>query len=172
MDKQIWHRLQLLVAQGVGVLVGSKKIQVKILDDEVLTNIDRVEPYGFSYRPHPNCQAYIMFPSGDRSRGVALVVGDKQYQLELQNGEVAVHDDQGQKIHLTRAGIVVDGGGKPITLTNAPKVRVEADLEVTGQIKDLCDAAGRSMSGMRQIYNSHTHSDPQGGNVAAPNQGM
>ena len=173
MMQQVWHRLQLLFAQGRGLRVSRDKIQAKIQDAETPPNVDRVEPYGFNHWPLEGCQAYINFPSGDRSYGIAVLVGDRRYQLALSVGEVAINDDLGQKVHLTRSGIVIDGAGLPITLTNAPKVRAETALfEVTGQIKDLCDTTGKTMSSMRGIYNSHTHSDPQGGAVSAPNQSM
>lgn len=173
MMQQVWHRLQLLFAQGRGLRVGRDKIQVKIQDAETPPNVDRVELYGFNHWPLEGCQAYINFPSGDRSYGIAVIVGDRRYQLALVQGEVAINDDLGQKVHLTRSGIVIDGAGLPITLTNAPKVRIESPLlEVTGQIKDLCDSTGKTMAGMRTIYNGHTHNDPQGGAVSVPNQGM
>lgn len=172
MISQIWHRLQLLFAQGRGVRVTHDKIQVKIMDGETPPNVDRVEMYGLSYRAHADCQAYVVFPSGDRSRGMAIIVADKQYNIELADGEVCLHDDIGQKVHLTRSGMVIDGGGLPITITNTPKTRIESDLEVTGNIKDQCDGAGKTMTGMRETYNGHTHNDPQGGAVGAPNQGM
>lgn len=108
MISQLWHRLQLMVAQGSGARVSTHKIQVKLLDSETPPNVDRIEPYGFSYRPHAGCQAYIVFPSGDRSRGFCLVAGDKQYNIELLDGEVALHDDLGQKVHLKRTGVLVE----------------------------------------------------------------
>jgi phage baseplate assembly protein V len=172
MMQQMWHRLQLMIAQGRGVRVTHEKIQVKIMDGETPPNVDRVEPYGFSYRPHPNCQAYVVFPSGDRSRGFAIVVADKQYNVELEEGEVCLHDDLGQKVHLTRDGIVIDGAGLPITIQNTPKVRMQTDLEVTGNIKDQCDSTGQTMAGMRAIYNGHTHPGDSGGTTGNPNQDM
>lgn len=118
---QVWARVQLMIAQGVGVLIGADKVQVTVLDGEPLNNIKRVEPYGFSYRPKRGCQAYLVFPSGDRSFGIALVIGDRQYQMDLQEGEVALHDDQGQCVHLTRDGILIK---------TAKKCRIEAaDIE-------------------------------------------
>ncbi len=121
MITQVWNRLQLLFAQGVGTLIGADKVQVRVLDGETLNNINRVEPYGFSYRPKPGCQSYLLFPAGDRSYGVAIVIGDRRYQLDLQEGEAALHDDQGQRVHLTRDGIVI---------STPKKCRIEAlDIE-------------------------------------------
>lgn len=60
-----------------------------------------------------------------------------------------------------------------ITLNASTKVRVTSPIfEVTGTIKDLCDSTGSTMSAMRTAYNSHTHSDPQGGSVGAPSNSM
>lgn len=127
MINQIWTRLQLLFSQGRGERITHDKIQVRILDGETLSNIDRVEPYGFSYRPQPGCQAYNVFPSGDRTRGFALVVGDRQYNLILQEGEVALHDDQGQKVHLKRDGILIE---TPFNFeVRADKIKLHANTE-------------------------------------------
>lgn len=108
MINQIWRRLQLFFAQGVGVRVGRTKIQVTIFDEDTPPNVDRVEPYGFNHFPLEGCQPYMVFPSGDRTRGFALIVGDKRYQITLARGEVALADDLGQKVHLKRTGIVAE----------------------------------------------------------------
>jgi len=133
-SNQIWNRLQLVFAQGVATLVGAGKVQARVLDNEVLDNLNRIEPYGFSYRPKPGAQVYLAFPSGDRSYGVALVVGDKRYQLDLQEGEVAIHDDElNHRITLTRSGIVIEGGGHDVVITDAPTVIVNAGtVQVNG----------------------------------------
>lgn len=122
--QQMWNRLQLLFAHGVSTLVGNDKVQAKVLDGEVLDNLARVEPYGFSYHPQPGSQSYLLFPSGDRSYGVAIMVGDKRYQMDLQSGEVSLHDDIGHSITLMRGGIAVAGGGHDVTVTGAPTVVV------------------------------------------------
>ncbi|MBI5919023.1 MAG: phage baseplate assembly protein [Nitrosomonadales bacterium] len=102
----MWNRVQLLCAQGVVTLLGADKVQVRVLDGETLGNIDRAEPYGFSYRPKGGSRAYLFFPAGDRSHGVALVIGDKRYQMDLQEGEVALHDDEGNHVLLKRGGVI------------------------------------------------------------------
>ena len=102
---QIWRRLQLLAAQGKVTLVGAQTVQVQVLDGEVL-KAQRIEPYGLSYRPKAGAQAYLVFPGGDRAMGLALVVGDKRYQMELAGGEVALHDDEGNFVKLGRGGVV------------------------------------------------------------------
>ncbi|EFB6788059.1 hypothetical protein FPG81_19955 [Escherichia coli] len=116
---------------------------------------------------------YIGLPFNDTA-SVNTLVSDRRYRLKgLQTGEVAVYDDQGQSVTLTREGIVVDGAGKTITFRNAPRARFEMDLEVTGQVKDLCDSGGTTMSAMRLAYNGHRHRENgQGSNTDKPDKAM
>ncbi len=71
------------------------------------------------------------FIDGDRSHGIVLVAADRRYRMTgFEEGEIAIHDDQGQSVHLTREGIVVKGGGLPIKITDTPTVTVEAATSV------------------------------------------
>lgn len=148
--QQIWARLQLLFAHGVATLVGADKVQARVLDSEILDNLARVEPYGFSYRPQPGAQVYLAFPAGDRSYGVALVIGDKRYQVELQAGEVALHDDIGHVIKLGRNGISIDGGGHDLTISNAPQVTVSGGDVIADGISLKQHVHGNVQSGSAQ----------------------
>lgn len=176
-----------LLGRGKVVAVDSsskmQRLQVRILAGEPKDNIEHIEPYGFTSCPQSGAEHVSAFFDGDRSHGITLVVADRRYRLTgLAAGEMAIHDDQGQKVHLTRNGIVIDGAGKNLTIQNTPtitmkaatKIRMEtALLEVTGNVKDNCDVpAGKTMSSMRSTYNTHTHTDPQGGSVPAPTQQM
>lgn len=167
-----------MAARATVVLVNSaakiQRVQMRILNSEV-KELEHFEAYGLTSNPLKGAEGITLFFGGDRSHGVAILIGDRRYRLlNLAPGEVALHDDLGQKVHLTRAGIVIDGAGLPITFTNTPKARFETPLlEVTGEIKDLCDTAGRTMSGMRDIYNGHTHPENDGGGPTdSPIQGM
>lgn len=133
MMDQIWARLQLLFAQGRGLLIGADKVQARVLDDETLDNLARVEPYGFSYRPHPGCETYLLFPAGDRSYGVAIIIGDKRYQMDLAPGEVALHDDEGNHVHLRRGGVIeVRAAAKVVADT--PLVEATGDMLIRGNL--------------------------------------
>lgn len=44
--------------------------------------------------------------TGDRSHMIMLVVDDRRYRIcNLANGELMIHDEQGQQVHITRAGV-------------------------------------------------------------------
>ena len=171
--------LQNIVTRAViTALDTAKKCQaagLRLIAGEQKENVEHLEPYGFTSAAQDGAEAVMLFPGGDRSHGVAVVVADRRYRLKgLKRGEVAIYDDQGQSVTLTRTGVVVNGGGKPIIFTNAPKARFEMDIEATGQIKDLCDGAGKTMFAMRTTYNGHTHKEngDGGGTTDKPNQPM
>lgn len=134
MIAQIWRRLQLAFAVGKGVVIGKDKIQVTILDGETLNNIDRVELYGFSYRPKPGCRPYMSFPAGDRSHGFALIIGDKRYQMDLQEGEVALHDDEeGSHVLLKRGGII-EAKARTKVIADTPLFETTQDAKIGGNL--------------------------------------
>jgi phage baseplate assembly protein V len=84
-------------------------LQLSLRQGEAKDNIEHVEPYGYTSCPHTGAEAITIFFDGDRSHGVAVVVGDRRYRLQgLEAGEVALHDDQGQKVHLKRDKILVE----------------------------------------------------------------
>ncbi len=164
--------------RGIGTRVNSAPVvmlvQCDALSGEQLQAMEYFQHYGMTSNP-PAGFMYVALPIGGKTAH-SIIVGTEHGSYRLKNlapGETAIYDDQGQKIHITRTGIVVDGAGLPVTITDTPKVRMEtALLEVTGEVKDRCDTTGKTMSSMRTTYNTHTHNDPQGGAVAQPNQQM
>ncbi len=182
------RRLGNMLARGsVTAVNGASKLrtlQIRMMAGETKDNVEHFEPYGFTSEVKGGSEPIAAFFDGDRSHGVVLVVADRRYRLTgMQSGEVALYDDQGQKVYLTRNGVVIDGANKPLVIQNVPtatvqaatKVRLETPLlEVTGDIKDKCDSSGKTMSGMRTSYNSHTHNENNtvGGPTNQPNQAM
>lgn len=167
-----------LAFRGLGTSVNTAPsvmlIQGDALSGEQLQAAEYMQHYGLTTNP-PKGFMYLAVPVGGKTaHSVIIATEHGSYRLKnLAPGEMAIYDDQGQKIHIKRDGIEINGAGKPVTITNTPKVRMEtAILEVTGEVKDLCDTVGKTMSGMRGTYNTHTHNDPQGGAVAQPNQQM
>lgn len=114
------------------VLVNSaskmQSLQVKMRGDEAKENIEHFEPYGFTSKPHAGSEAITLFFNGDRSHGAAIVVADRRYRLAvLEGGEVALHDDLGQKVHLKRDRILIE---TPFTFeVRADKIKLHADSE-------------------------------------------
>lgn len=170
-------KVQLMVGRAILGAINDggavQTVQAHLMADEVQDDAERIQQYGYTSVPLPGAEAVLVFVGGNRDHGLVIATEDRRYRLVgLAAGEVAIYDDQGQKVHLTRTGIVVNGAGKPITLTNASKVRMETSLEVTGDIKDNCDGSGKTMAAMRTAYNGHGHTDPQGGSVGPATPSM
>lgn len=171
------RRIMMAIGRAVlnAVYDGGKAqlVQASMLGDEVRDKMERMAEYGFTSNPKPGAQGIAVFVGGERGHGIIVATCDYSARMpNLAPGEVAIYDDQGQSVHLTRDGIVVKGAGKPITFTDAPVARFEMNIEATGTITDLADSGGRSMDGMRSIYNSHTHPGDSGGTTDEPNQEM
>lgn len=136
------------------------RVQIHLLADELADDVEMMQQYGFVSAPLEGAEAVAGFIGGNRDLGIIIATHDRRYRLVLQGGEVAIHDDQGQKIHITRDGIVLDGGGKKITFRNTPEVFMDTPLlAVTGEIKDLSAGAGTFMSFIRSKFNLHKHKE-------------
>lgn len=158
MNSQIWARLQLLFAQGVGLLVGADKVQARVLDDDIPPNIHRAEPYGYSYRPKAGCQTYLLFPSGDRSYGVAIIIGDKRYQMNLVEGEVAIHDDEENWVHIKRGGIIEAKAATKV-IADTPLFETTGDAKIGGKLTALggIDVSGGFTVNGKDVGDGHRH---------------
>lgn len=156
---------------GRGVLSASneetklRSIDAEYLPGEILEGLEHFEPYGFGSRAVKGSEVLSVFFNGDRSHGVVLVTADRRYRLRLEEGEVAVFDDQGQKIHLKRDGILVStpknltaavGGNFDATVTGTSKIKTQAltidspDTTVTGNLtvqKLITGTGGMTISG-------------------------
>jgi Bacteriophage Mu Gp45 spike protein len=99
--------------------------EISLYTQEKQKEIEHFEPYGLTSRVKKptgdgnnkkKAEALMLFTGGNRSHGALLVVGDRRYRIKgLQEGEVALFDDQGHQVHITRDGIVVSApSGKKI----------------------------------------------------------
>jgi phage gp45-like len=88
---------------------------VSAFRNEQQEKIEHAHPYGFVCVPQEptgsgdsrmGAEGFMAFMGGGRSHGVVFVAGDRRFRLyKLAGGEVALHDDQGQQLHMKRDGI-------------------------------------------------------------------
>lgn len=142
-----------------------RTVQAEFLPGDVREGLEHFEPYGFTSRVKQGAEAIGAFFNGDRSHGVVLVTADRRFRLHVEEGEVAVFDDQGQKVVLKRDGILVEtpknltatvGGNAVATVSgtttlksgavtiDAPSVHITGTLSVDGHISG---AGGLAVSG-------------------------
>jgi phage baseplate assembly protein V len=133
------RRLRLMASRAVLSLIddapGVQLVQVKLLDGEVRGGVERVQQYGFTSVPLAGAEGVFLSLGADRDHGVIIAVDERRYRLKaLKGGEVAIYDDLGQKVHLTREGIVIQ---TPL------KCRIDAsDIELHASHSYSWDVAG------------------------------
>lgn len=162
MMARLMARVRGMVSRAVVNLVndGAKlqALQVTLLAEQVPDDVEHFQHYGCTSVPHPGAEGIALAVGGSTGHTVVINVDDRRYRLTgLQAGEVALYDDLGHKIHLTRNGIVIDGAGHQVNLVNLTKLRVEAAIEATGDITDNCDSGGGTVQALRTAYNGHKH---------------
>lgn len=112
-------------------------IQGDGLAGEQLQDNELVQHYGFTSAPLAGTQMIVLPIGGKTAHGIVIGTEHTQYRLKgLANGEVALYDDQGQQVVLTRQGIVIKGAGLPITITDTPSITMDSALvHITGKLK-------------------------------------
>lgn len=190
------RRIRLILTRAILNLVDDAKglqlMQVTALADETLDGCERFQDYGFTSVPHPGAELLAGAVGGNRAHTVIIKADDRRYRLKaLEDGEVALYDDLGQKVHLKRDGILVF---TPATVTveagekvflDTPLVQATGDLvvggnasiggdaSVSGDITDRAATGGVTMAHMRDVYDGHTHDEnDSGGPTDTPSEEM
>lgn len=157
------RRFQMMVGRGVISSVDDGKLaqalQVELLADEAHDGVERFQDYGFTSVPYAGAEAVMVSVGGLRSHGIVVAIEDRRYRLTgLPAGEVALYDDQGQVVHLTRDGILIETTKK--LEVKAASVLVEADAvdlggaggKAVARIDDMVDlATGKIISGSPKV---------------------
>jgi len=128
--RALFNRIQMMAARAIATQVddskGLQSLQVELLADEVQDSVERFTEYGFTSVPLADAEAVTLSPGGLRSRAIVICVADRRYRLKgLESGEVALHDDQDQVIHIKRDGIEITSPTR--VKVTAPAVIVSAD---------------------------------------------
>src|SRR6185437_10685924 len=97
--------------------------------------IEHAHPYGFSAHPKKpsmvggimrSAVAFMGFLGGSRSHAVAFAVSDRRFRVyKTQEGEVVLHDDQGQWVYHRRNGTL-------IKVPNANNITLQVDQSAGG----------------------------------------
>ena len=132
-----------MLVRGTVVLANAatkmQTLQIRLLSGEAKEGVEHLEAYGFTARPHPGAECITLFPGGDRSHGVVIMVADRRYRPnDLQPGECAMYTDEdkaagdhriifkrGKEIHLLAgaSSIVMTPAGITITTPNLDIVK-------------------------------------------------
>ena len=94
--------------------------------DEMIESREYFQHYGFTSRPKSGAEGIVILMPGNY---YMIASDDRRYRLQIEEGEAALYDDLGQKVHLTRAGIEASS---PLKITaSAPEVDMVATTKIT-----------------------------------------
>jgi phage baseplate assembly protein V len=166
-------------------------IQADGVAGEQLQDNELMQHYGYTSAPPAGTQAVVIPLGGKTAHGIIIATEHTSYRMKaLKTGEVAIYDNLGQSVYLTRTGIVVNGGNLPINIINTPSVTADtpqfhitgkltvdgdiaamANVAVTGNLiaqGDIGDHGNKTMAAMRAAYNGHHN----GGSTTTPDAQM
>ena len=185
--RQVLNKIMNLVSRGFITFSNSaskcQTLQIKMSGGEQKSDVEHIEPYGFTSRPLDGAEAVALFLDGDKSHGVILVAGDRRYRIKsLKPGEVAIYTDEGDYIIFNRKN-EINVKTKKFTVNaddtielNTKNLVVNASsgtnfdtplLKSTGEIEDKTS----TISNIRTTYNGHTHNETNS-ITQTPNQKM
>lgn len=105
----IMERVRNLMRDGVARAVlnvvddegNMQRVQISLLEDEVIDGVERFQDYGFTSVPEEGAEATVVFVGADRSHPIVVVADDRRVRKKgLKPGEVAVYHKNGDFIHL------------------------------------------------------------------------
>lgn len=185
MDNRVVHwlvrRVQNMIFRALIVRIddGPKMQEAQLAGraEETKDGLEHWLPYGYHFYPLPSANGQgpegivLALESGLR---VLLPVADRRHRPAgvLAPGEAMVYDDQGQKIHLKRNGIVVSGLN---VLIETPGVlRLDGDkVEIHGRTSLQIDVHGK---GSRETWTGgaawHTESYVDGAATSSDENGI
>ena len=133
----LYRRLLYAIGRGEVTLVNdagaAQTMQVRRGSAGVQDNVPRLVEYGFQSVPPVGSDAVVLSLAGNTSDAVVIATGNKQYRLHgLADGEGAISDDKGQRVHLTGTGIhIVAVGTRTI---DATAVQINGDTTFNGTV--------------------------------------
>lgn len=126
------RRIQLMVGRAIVAAIddsdGIQRLQITLSGDETKDDVERIGQYGLASVPKEGAETVVLFLGGTRDHGVVIACDDRRCRLKgLQEGEVALYTDEGDKIHLKR-------GNKIDIETGELTVKVSKFLVETGKV--------------------------------------
>jgi phage baseplate assembly protein V len=172
------------------VVTGTRiqRVDAEALAGETLQDVELMQQFGFTSAPPAGAQL-ILIPLGGRTSAAVVVATEHgAYRFKVNNqGEAALYNQWGDSLHLRQDRTMRAVAGAKLEVvaplsTFSGDVAIAGKLDVTQNITGLADitatgnvadqSGSKTMAGMRTAFNTHTHTDPQGGSVGTPSTSM
>ncbi len=194
MFDRITRRIQAVIGRGRINVVNDtgpiQYVQISYSKIEPKDNTPRVMEYGYTSNPPAQTDAALVHVTGDRSNAICVGTNHQPSRPKnLATGEAMLYQLNGIQVYLSNAGLVINAGGLPVVCNNATNFTVNCSgkfkvvapggvefdaptVASTGDFQDNMGSNSATMKTMRQAFNPHYHSDPQGGNTGLPDTSM
>ena len=130
-------KVSLLVGRAILAAVNdaemTQKLKLSLLSDEVATDVERFEEYGFSTYPLEGAEAVAAFLNGNRDHGIVLCVHDRRHRpQDMEEGEVKLYTHEGAHLWLKQdRNLELSGNDMLVQLSGGATVEVSGDATVT-----------------------------------------
>lgn len=129
------RRLRTLLRRGVVRLVKYsgkvRLLQVKVPGGSALSDLEHLEPFGFTSHPTPDAEALVLSFGGNGSHSVAVMVSDRRYRLTIAEGEVALYNANGDNLHFKADGTAALKAATKVEI-DSPATEISGTLTVSG----------------------------------------
>lgn len=117
----IRKKIFLVVGRGELKSVNNSKntarCQGEFLKDELISDIEKMEDYGFTSNPEAGSQIVAIFVDGNREQGLVIRSHDRRYRpTDLQPGEVCMYHKSGSRVLMKADGSIEVDSTVGITL--------------------------------------------------------
>jgi phage baseplate assembly protein V len=89
----------------------TQKLQVKAMEGETITDIERYQEYGLESYPLTDKECLLVSINGNRDQGVIIKVHDRENRpTDLASGDVVLYDHRGSQVRISVTGIQLKTG--------------------------------------------------------------
>ena len=114
---------------------------------ETIGNREYMQHYGFTSRPKAGAEI-IIINEGNHYLGIAS--DDRRYRLALEDGEVALYTDEGDKVHLKRDKTIEIVSGNKLIAT------VENEVDITTRVAKVTASTSADITSPAVTVNAST----------------
>lgn len=131
----ILRKLRLLVQRAVitqtKYIKGIRVMQVKLPAGNALSDVEHIEPFGFTSHPPDNSEAIVLSLAGNGSHSLVICAHNREYKMEIAKGEAAIYNEHGDYVHIKKDRTIEMKSAVKV-LVNAPETECTGNLTVKG----------------------------------------
>lgn len=112
MKIELFNKLMLPLKRSISIMVAKalikvvkdtegkiQLVQVDLGNNQITSNVERLQPYGFTSNPKNGAQAVVLSLAGNRDHQVVIVADDSRFRPSVSEGDSLQYNDKGVKAH-------------------------------------------------------------------------